>query len=598
MKKIQSILLAAIAATMVLTACSSDDYSYSPGEKSAGAFLTAAKSSFVYTPGQKQVLTLGLGRTEFAGAETVTLSGNHPAFKVPASVSFAAGEKAKDVEIPFALETGESAKLTVKVTSATSAYGADSVVVNVKCDYVWTSLGIGKYFDSFLFSEPNEVEILQCDAVPNMYRVVAPYTDAPYQSGIDVLYPQASEFDLTIYKAGDTYAGEVLTYDDMVGYAPIHTGTDVGYDAEVIVYHPSEGFKNHDTADTWALNKVLVYQETESNGVKIPGQVQLAPYHYMDDVGGWNHADDTSGAIIITFPGYVIKDYSIEFEYEGRQTDMFGHQDYAYGTVTLGADVASAKIAIATGATYSDVLAGLMDGTIEGVTVEQSGSVQLPGVDGTDYYYAVMVVYDENGEVVGADYSGFFFTSSKEQWTKLYDGVYTYGAGSYKVSNLQGMSFYEGTENGAVYKSTTTEGLYTIKPWANAEANFGLVFWWDTESNQLFVEGAATGDEDIYEYEGETYNDGPVVFYTLDMLGLDLPSTFNPETKTFTFNGAYLADEGWYGAIMETFVVSDAPAAPSFKLAPFAKSKHQGQKKNATFMMKRALSPVKMKQCR
>ena len=440
MKNIKSILFAAVAATLVLTSCSSDDYSYSPGEKQAGAYLTAAKSSFVYTPGQKQELTLGLGRTEYAEAETVTLSGNNPAFKVPESISFAAGEKDKEIIIPFSLETGETTSLTVKVTSATSAYAADSVVVNVKCDYVWESLGIGKYYDTFFFTEPYEVEILQCTAEPNMYRIVAPYTDAPLQSGIDVLYPQASEVDIKIYNNGDTYAGQTITFDDFVGFDDIHTGYDVGYDVEVVVYHPSAGFKNHETPNTWAYNKVLSYQETESNGVNIPGQVQLAPYYYMDGVGGWNYADG-DGAIIITFPGYVIKDYSVDFKYEGRQTDMFGHQDYAYGTVTLGADVASVKMAIATGATYEYVLAGLMDGTIEGVTVEQSGSVQLPGVDGTDYYYAVMVVYDENGEVVGADYSGFFFTSSKEQWTKLYDGVYTYGVGSYKVSGVQGMRF-------------------------------------------------------------------------------------------------------------------------------------------------------------
>ena len=132
MKNIKSILFAAVAATLALTSCSSDDYSYSKGEKQAGAYLTAAKSSFVFTPGQEQVLNLGLGRTEYADAETVTLTGNNPAFQVPASVSFAAGEKDKTLSIPFSLETGESVSLTVKVTSATSAYGADSIVVNVK----------------------------------------------------------------------------------------------------------------------------------------------------------------------------------------------------------------------------------------------------------------------------------------------------------------------------------------------------------------------------------------------------------------------------------------------------------------------------------
>lgn len=597
MKNIKSILFAAVVATLALSSCSSDDYSYSPGEKQAGAYLTAAKSSFVYTPGQEQVLTLGLGRTESADAETVTLSGNNPAFQVPASVNFAAGEKDKTIAIPFSLETGESVSLTVKVTSATSAYAADSVVVNVKCDYEWISLGTGTYFDTFFFSEPNEVEILQCTGVPNMYRVVAPYTGASYESGISILYPQASEVDVTVYKAGDTYAGQVLNYDDMVGYAPVHTGTDVGYDAEVIVYHPSEGFKNHDTPDTWAYNKVLVYQDVESNGVLLPGQIQMAPYYYMDGVGGWNYADE-DGAIIITFPGYNPKDYSVAFKYEGRQTDLFGIADYAYGTITLGEDVASVKMAVATDETYVDVLSGLMDGSIEGVTAEQSGAVQLPGVSGTGYYYVVMVVYNADGEAVADDYAGFFFTSSKEQWTKLYDGVYNYGVEEIPVLQ-QNMSFYEGSVEGAVYQSTTTEGLYTIKPWGSTEnPNFGLVFWWDTTSNAIYVQGADTGDEDIYEYEGEMYNDGPVVFYTLDMVGVGVPSSYDPETKTFTFNGIYGCDAGWYGGIVETFVVDGATATPSFKLAPYAKSKHHGKRQHSTFDMKRALSPVKMKQHR
>ena len=596
MKNIKSLLFAAVAATLALTSCSDSDYSYSVGEKSSGAYLTAAKSSFVFTPGQEQVLTLGVGRTEYAEAENVTLEGNNPAFQVPASVSFAAGEKDKTLSIPFTLNTGDNAKLTVKITSAKSAYAADSVVVDVKCDYVWTKLGKGSYYDTFLFTEPNPVEILQCDALPNMYRIIAPYTKAPLQSGIDILYPQASEVDITIYKAGDTYAEKVLNYDDMVGYAPIHTGTDLDYDAEVVVYHPAEGFKEHDTPDTWAYNKVLVYQDVTSNGVQIPGQIQLAPYHYMDGVGGWNHADQ-DGTIIITFPGYVIKDYSASFKYEGRQSDIFDTKDFAYGTVTLGADVASVKIAIATDETYETVLAGLKDGSIEGVTVEKSGAVQLPGVDGTGYYYAILMVYNEDGEAVDVVESSFFFTSKKEQWTKLYDGVYTYGVKEIPLLE-NNMSFYEGSVNGSVYKSTTTEGLYTIKPWANATANFGLVFWWDTETNILSVQGADTGDEDIYEVEGETYNDGPVSFITLDMFGLNFPSTYDPATKTFTFNGAYATSEGLYGGIAETFVVGNPATSRAFKFAPFAMSKHKGKKQNMTFSMKRALSPAKMQQYR
>lgn len=304
MKSIKSILFTAVAALVVLTSCSnSDDYSYAPGEQSPGSYVTAPKTSFVFTPDQEQVITLNVGRTEYSQAGEATLEGNNPAFQVPASVSFEAGEKEKPISIPFTLDIGKTTKLTVKVTSPTSYYAPDSVVVTVKCDYVWNRLGVGTYADNFLFEEPNPVIIQQCDDVPNMYRVVAPYKGAVLGSGIEALYPSADAIDLTIYKAGDEYAGQVLDYDDMVGYAAINTGTDVGYDSEVIVYHPASGFSNHGTPDTWKYNKVLAYQETESNGVKLPGIIQLAPYHYMEGVGGWNHADQ-DGVIIITFPGY------------------------------------------------------------------------------------------------------------------------------------------------------------------------------------------------------------------------------------------------------------------------------------------------------
>lgn len=606
MKSFKSIFFTAVAATLVLASCTSDDdYSYAVGEKSAGAFLTSAQSSFVYTPGQEQVLTIGLGRTEYSDAGTVTLQGDNAAFQVPASVNFAAGEKEKSVDIPFTLNTGETAKLTIKVTSATSAYGADSIVVNVKCDYEWVSLGTGKYYDAFFFSQPYDVEILQCTGVPNMYRIKGPYLAAINAGDIpaDPACPPTEDIDITIINKGETYADQVVDFDGLVGYDVIHSGYfHSTYGAEVYIYHPASGFKNHDTPDTWAYNKVVSYQETQSCGVNIPGQVQLAPYYYMDGVGGWNYADAdiaADGGIMITFPGYVVKDYSLAFKYQGRQTDMFGLADFAYGTVTLGADVAYAKLAVATDETYDDVLDGLMAGTLEGVTVEQSGAVQLPGVNGTGYYYVIMVAFDENGETVDNDYSAFFFTSSKEQWTKLYDGVYNYGVEEVPVLSVN-MSFYEGSVNGSVYKSTTTEGLYTIKPWGSTtNPNYGLVFWWDTESNAIQVQGAETGDEDIYEYEGETYNDGPVVFYTLDLLGVPVASFYDPDTKTFNFNGIYGCDAGWYGGILETFVVGDNASARRFHLAPFAKkSKHQGKKQSLTVKMKHALSPVKMEQYR
>jgi hypothetical protein len=588
-----------MAAALVLTSCKSsdDDYSYSVGTKSAGSFLSAAKSSFVFTPDQEKVLTLQLGRTEYAGAETVTLTGNNPAFQVPASIDFAAGEKMKDLSIPFTLNTGKSAKLTVKITSATSVYAADSIVVTVKCDYNWVSLGEGTFSDSFIGIADAKVKILQNPANPNIYRIVGPYDQMKEDSEYDPAFPPSENMDIVIIQNGEKYNDITVNYDDLVGYERTNTGyIDADVESERVVTHPATYEKYADPA-TWYNSCVLAYQDKTSNGVKLPGKIQLAPVYnlpqYLTGAYGY-HLVDEKNIVIILFPGYVESDYSLAYKYNGCLSDQFGTAEYALGNVTLGADVDHVKMAVATEYDYDAVVEGLSTGTLEGTTAEKSGPVKVPVTTGTNHYYMVVVAFNDKGNAVETEDFRFFFTSNKEQWTVVGTGIYTYGVESYTEAETDGESFYEGTETSTLYKSTTTDGLYTIKPWANAKANYGLTFWWDTESNVLTVDGADTGDEDIYDREGETYNDGPVTFYDLSLLGFDTyTSTYDPATKTFNFLCAYVPLEGWYGPIKETFVLDGAATARSYQFASFAKAKHFGAKKQLSAKAKRALSPKK-----
>lgn len=467
MKNIKSILFAAVVATLTLSSCSSDDYSYSPGEKQAGAYLTAAKSSFVYTPGQEQVLTLGLGRTESADAETVTLSGNNPAFQVPASVSFAAGEKDKTIAIPFSLETGESASLTVKVTSATSAYGADSVVVNVKCDYEWISLGMGKYNDSFLFENgPYEVEIMQCTGVPNMYRIVGPYIAAieADEYSLEPSCPPTENVDITIINAGETYAGQVIDYDGLVGYNTIHSGyynTSNNYNTEIYLYHPSDGFKDFSTPDTWAHNKVIVYQDAVSCGVQVPGQVQLAPFYYMDGVGGWNYADQDE-VIVITFPGYNPKDYSLDLTYTGIFTSVTG-EVYAAGNIVAGVDVQEMKAVVVEGAAdESEVAEALAHGNLMSTDVE-AGNINVPIPEGMTGKMKLVVAVIEENEVKSYDAATFeYYGGGANPWKSLGVG---YMVEDFVVTmySPDGVSAFEPLNCAVeIEENSETPGLYRV----------------------------------------------------------------------------------------------------------------------------------------
>ena len=494
MKNIKSILFAAVAATLALTSCSSDDYSYSPGEKQAGAYLTAAKSSFVYTPGQKQELTLGLGRTEYAEAETVTLSGNNPAFKVPESVSFAAGEKEQEIVIPFSLETGESVSLTVKVTSATSAYGADSVVVNVKCDYEWISLGTGTYHDSFFFENgPYEVEILQCTGVPNMYRIVGPYV-AAIENGewdYDPSCPPTEDVDITIYNTGDTYAGQVIDYDGLVGYNTIHSGYfNSSYGAEIKIYHPSDGFKDYKTPDTWAYNKVLVYQDVESCGVQVPGQVQLAPFYYMDGVGGWEYANQ-DGVIVITFPGYNPKDFSLDLTYTGIFTSVTG-EVYAAGNIVAGVDVQEMKaVVVEGGADESEVAEALAHGELLSTDVE-AGNINVLIPDGMTGKMKLVVAVIEENEVKSYDAATFeYYGGGANPWHSLGVG---YMVDDFVVTlySPDGVSGFEPLNCAVeIEENSDTPGLYRVVDAFKETATFLEVGYTSTnlEVNAIDPEG-------------------------------------------------------------------------------------------------------------
>ena len=594
MKNLKSIFFAAVAALFTLTSCGDDDYTYVVGSKASGAYLVAEKSTYVFTPGQEQVLTLKVARTEDAAAEEVTLSGDNDKFQVPASIAFSAGEKEKVLQIPFSMETGESEKLNLKITSTTSEYASGSLSLTVNCDYNWESLGLGTFTDAFFMDGTYDVEIMQNVDIPTMFRVIKPY-DGPieeedYPSDFVLNGKQCEYIEFRLLSAGDELEGVTLTLDNLVYFSQAETGFNYpDLESDIVILHPSGSNKLRTELD-YSFNKVEAYQEDGT-----PGIVQLAPrYQMVQDGRGWNYNQENN-MIVITFPGFSPKDYTMDFTYSGRMTDLFGTTDYVQGVVTLGADIAAVRLAIASDETYDDVLAGLQDGTVEGMLVEKSGQVQVPTDLTTGHYYMLMVGLDGDGNVVAtndSDPARFFYTSSKEQWEVVGTGLYTYGADVYADLEEYSMSFYEGSETATLYKSTTTDGLYTIKPWGNAEANYGLVFWWDTETNELVVDGAETGDEDIYEYEGETYNDGPVVFYTLDMLGFsDYKSAYDPATTTFTFSGSYVSDEGWYGGVKETFVLNGSASARPMKAR--AQKVRQGKTHATPMSVKCALSPSK-----
>ena len=62
------------------------------------------------------------------------------------------------------------------------------------------------------------------------------------------------------------------------------------------------------------------------------------------------------------------------------------------------------------------------------------------------------------------------------------------------IQKLKQAVFYEGTYEGVMYQSESDATRLKIVPWAGTKSE-GLIFTWDTATNNLVVDGVSTGDD-------------------------------------------------------------------------------------------------------
>ena len=95
----------------------------------------------------------------------------------------------------------------------------------------------------------------------------------------------------------------------------------------------------------------------------------------------------------------MLADYSIDVTYLGRFTNT-DDESFAVAEVTFTEDVEYAKVAIVSGAPTNAAINGILDGSIESIEIEESGTVQLPvESDGTYTIIAISFAGDEAQEV-------------------------------------------------------------------------------------------------------------------------------------------------------------------------------------------------------
>lgn len=537
-------LFIALMAVVGLTACSDndDDYQWATVTGNQVYFSNQLPASYSISKSTNSI-TIPINRVKTDEAITVNLTHTDGSgfFNVPSSVSFAQGESEAQITVSYDVDSlvyDERHNDTLSIASAdyTTIYGASTYSFSAMMPSPYKLLGKGTLTDGF-FGFTTTVDIYQNTEQTNVFRIFKGYD--PVDDGNQDEYLQ-----LTILKAGDVVAGQTIAKDNLVYWGDdFNTGYHhPTYDADVLVCHPY-GFSSTKDQSMWSYNYVVEYQ---ADGVT-PGEIHLAPFYYMNGVGGWNNTQN-DGIITIIFPGFDKKDYTLDVEYLGRLTDT-EDADFAQVSIGMGEDLEYVKYAMTdidgdAQALYETMMADL-DSYPQ---VTKTSAVNMP-VEKTGKYQFVAIGF-AGGEEVAAVAETIRFTSSHD-FAPSFEPV---GTGTFTYTQ-----YWEGDDPGLTISKAQGTNTYRISHWGG-DVNFD--FTWDPATNKCTVGEQFIGTQ--YSSYGDVFvSDVPT--YDPDESYDKYPCFYDPATKTFTFNLAYYVSAGFLTAGAETFVVEwdAAAAAPS-----------------------------------
>ena len=514
MNKIKNILSAMLllALPLAFTACG-DDVEYSPADKPVNAqvYFPTTNGATVDLSKDKTSfdVTLMRAKTDEAITVPITATGDGSFFTIPTSVSFAQGVDKAVLSISYNPESLEydaysEIKLTIGDESATTPYGMAQYVFKAGIPAPWTSLGKATFSDAFLFANKYSVELQRNDLNPSLYRLVDPYSEGLTKEGFTSNGDQSPYVEFTLLKPGDKIGDVTITMEDLVYFPYYCTGffnTSNDYNTNVDAHHPSD-FSSLNSEAAWTFNRVLQYQ---ADGT--PAGVQLAPYYYMNGHGGWNNTQ-ADGIITIIFPGASLKDYTINVEYKGRFTNV-GGDNYAVADIQLGADVENAKVVMVEGNDIQAAINGILDGSLEGIEISQSGSVNIPST-ANGLCSIVAVGYGE-GESQEVAYTSFEFSAGTDRWMRLGTALYTEDLMTtlYKVDNpTYEVEIQENSENPGVYR--------LVNPYGEAYPYNEPGDWDDSQNHYLVIN--AQDPEGVFidqQKMGLNWGDGALIISSL-----------------------------------------------------------------------------------
>lgn len=569
-------------ASLVMASCSSSDDDYEWAKASgAQVYFHNAQETTIEVSKSESSFDIPIYRVDTNGDVSVPLTftadeGN--VFDVPSSINFKSGESKASITVtynPDDVNYGTYVGGTINIGGEGYATEYGQAALTFKAGATeWidftTNKSIGSYREdmvSTFYGVDNlvyDVKIQKSSVNEGMYRMVNPY-------GVAYPYNEPGDYD----DSQDHYWVINATDPDHVYFETFYTGMDWGNGEFVFTSLAALRLGQGQDLATLQTEHPEYFGTLVDGIITMPASSMLAGMTEYNDFG--LYYANSNGMLAVALPGSVIADYSIEAAYQGRYTDV-DDNDYAQIGLTFGADVASVKYAlVAQPADVNEVVAGIMDGSIEAGEATKAGSVQA-AYDDTGKYYFVMVIYNKAGEAVGADAVELKLQSSKdgsEQFEDIAVGTFTIGAKDQSAIFSQtgepwGLLFKEAfTQESILSQSTSNPAHFKLTPYLDEEGAYPLDFTME-EDGTLVVDEIETG---INTNAGMLMASDGVTYFGIDsnngifLANNGYASTYDKANSTFNFNIIYTATDGAYGFELETFEVTTWAEAAALKQA-------------------------------
>lgn len=486
-----------VGMAFLATGCSSDDFEYTPGEQSSGAFFVDTPSEIELNTAESSVV-LKVGRTGVDAPSTIQVASADTSglFQIPSTVQFNGNELYANLEIkydPSKIVDGLSYAVNLDVTPATE-YGQSKYNVILFTD-PWQTIGKCTYVEALINSLYNvgdftyQVPIQEHKARKGYFRLVGPYSKGVYPFLDDSNYPNKKNY---MYINAEN--------PERVYMEEYWTGLTLNSsEGEIIATSRAYNYLIHGNSPD-AIANAGWYGTYKDGYITFPKDGFLVTLT-SEIENGW-YKGDSDGKFMIAMPGYSIADYAATVTYAGR----FTAPDETVSLVVdvqLSKDVELAKIAAVLTSDADAAVNGIIDGSVESVELKNTGSdqrVQLP-IEGSGRYVIALVYYGE-GEPQGSVTTSVEVELGGSKWQDLGDVALTDGwllplAGIDPNDNVWYATMQNNVENPALYRVVDMFGGQYPYAGAMVSGTYNIQVN-ATDPNNVYIEPQSTGSH-IFE---------------------------------------------------------------------------------------------------